>query len=244
MSDGISETDPKQVTLTKADVKKGTEIHKNFSMLTPSEPSATLGQGHEGKVSRVSIPVGESHSPVELAYKHYATEEAALHAFEMWKKLKAADVPVPPTFRLVQEDGKNTGVVMTDLTNGWQDILITSNRTKIHIISEVYKHSPSTVEKFRYLDGYDPEIRKSLEQQMKSIAEKTSANHIKLGDMDSISAVYSQTGELRLIISDMGSVATDTKSSPKDLYKYNYDTTTAIYEYLESARRVASYIAR
>ncbi len=197
-----------------------------------------LGEGAFGLVTRVSVPIKEGVS-LGLAYKETISEGNAAHALKAWLRLKSVGVPVPRTFRLVERDGKYTGILMTDLTHGWKDVVISSNPTKTMVIDKVNATHPSTIQGLAALDIEDPAFIEKLERQMRTIADKTARNKIGLEHTDVVFAVYKHTGELDLIISDMDNVRVDTHESYDSLFADNLDNVSRIKLHINEAQRLA-----
>lgn len=191
-------------TLIKANRGKRSTQRKNTQLQFSGKAEDYLGSGAYGFVTRVSMPIaGERY--LGLAYKK-TSEGYAANALRAWVGLKNAGLPVPETFRLVECDGVYTGILMTDLTNGWRDILISSNETNGTTIDRVNKFNPSVVKMLAAEDIKAPDFKRKIETQINAIAEKAAKNKIEFGHRDVVSAVYSYTGKLGLIISDMDNV--------------------------------------
>lgn len=135
---------------------------------------------------------------------------------------------------------------MTDLTRGWRDIYVTSNTGKLDMLTKVMALNPEIVRNFVRVDiadSRDP-LYEEILWQKKDIAEKTAEKAIRLPSMAAISAIFQSFGGLRLIISDMGGVVLDRNVSYEDLYKYNFDTVSAVNDWVEDAQKCARYLLR
>lgn len=227
-----------QVDLIKAKVEENTTIIKASNLLCSTSNDDYLGHGAYGVVTRVRVPIGDKKF-LELAYKKIGTEGRAASALRAWIRLRKASIPVPPTFRLVETDGKYTGVLMTDLTNGWKDILITSNPTKAMIIERVKTNSPSTVKGLAELDIDSPKFLTNLDNEIASIAQKAAGNKIKFAHNDVVSAVYTHTGMFGLIISDMDNVFVDVADPYENLLTNNYNYAQGVLLPIREAHRLA-----
>ena len=226
------------VELIKPNISKKITERREAKLHSSGKYKDYLGEGAFGFVTRVSVPIKEGVS-LGLAYKEIEFEGRAADALKAWLRLKSADVPVPRTFRLVEKDGRYTGILMTDLTHGWRDVLITSNLTKAMVIDQVNAAHPSTVQRLAELDIEDPEFVERLERQITAIADKTAKNKIGLEHADVVSAVYKHTGELDLIISDMDNVRVDMPESYDSLFANNLDRASRVKLYINDAHRLA-----
>lgn len=151
------------VELIKPNISKKITERREAKLHSSGKYEDYLGEGAFGFVTRVSVPIKEGVS-LGLAYKEIQSEGRAAHALKAWLRLKGAGVPVPRTFRLVEKEGRYTGILMTDLTHGWRDVLITSNPTKAMIIDRVNVTHPSTIERLAALDIEDPVFVEKLER--------------------------------------------------------------------------------
>ena len=228
----------KDVELIRPKIKKKTIEHRKAKLHKSGDVEDFLGNGAYGFVTRVNVPIKEGVS-LGLAYKEIGSEGRAADALRAWLRLKNAGVSVPPTFRLVEEGGKYTGILMTDLTHGWRDVFITSNATKIMVIDRVNEVSPSTVQSLAKLNLKDPELVEKLERQITEIADKTARNNIKIEFGDVVSAVYKHTGELDLIISDMDHVLVDRPEPYESLFANNLNCASRVKLPINEAHRLA-----
>lgn len=228
------------VELIKPNIRKKTTERRKTKLHSSGEYQDYLGEGAYGFVTRVNVPIKEGVS-LGLAYKEIQSEGRAADALKAWLKLKSAGVPVPRTFRLVERDGKYTGILMTDLTHGWKDVLIASNPTKAMVIDRVNATHPSTIQRLAQLDIEDPSFVEKLERQITSIADKTAKNKIALEHGDAVFAIYKHTGELDLVISDMDNVRVDSPESYDSLFANNLDRVSSVKLYVNEAHRLARY---
>ena len=134
----------KDYTLIKADTKRRRTVSKLRKMTTSSHPKDFMGMGAEGYITKVKLPFREG-SIDGLVYKEIGSEGQIANALREWVALKNAGLPVPNTFRIVEEDGVYKGILMSDLTRGGRDILISSNPTKEENVLRVLAKTPSTV---------------------------------------------------------------------------------------------------
>ena len=232
----MSEID--DVELIKPNINKRITERRKVTLHSSRKEEDYLGEGAFGFVSRVTVPIKEGVS-LGLAYKQIESEGRAANALKAWLRLKGAGVPAPHTFRLVEKDGIYTGILMTDLTHGWRDILISSNPTKAMVIDKVNATHPSTVQRLAALDIEDPAFVEKLERQIAAIADKTAKNKIGLESGDVVSAVYKHTGELDLIISDMDNVRVDSPESYGSLFANNLDRASLAKLLVNDAHRLA-----
>lgn len=226
------------VELIKPNISKRTTERREAKLHSSRKDEDYLGEGAFGFVTRVSVPIKEGVS-LGLAYKEIEYEGRAAHALKAWLRLKSAGVSVPRTFRLVEKEGRYTGILMTDLTHGWRDVLITSNPTKAMVIDRVNATHASTVQRFAEVDIEDPEFVERLERQIMAVADKTAKNKIALEHGDAVFAIYKHTGELDLIISDMDNVRVDSPESYDSLFANNLDRTSKVKFYINEAHRLA-----
>jgi len=235
----MSET--KDMGLIKASLQKKTTEKRRAKIHFSGEENDYLGHGAYSLVTRVSVPI-RSDKYLDLAYKE-TSEGHAAHALRAWLRLKKADLPIPQTFRLVEHDGVYTGILMTDLTNGWKDVFITSNPTKGMIIDKVNVVNPSTIDGLAALDLQNPEFIDNLDEQITSIASKAAKGKIRFEHTDAISAVYQHTGELKLIISDMDNVQVDRAEPYEVLFANNRSKGLGIRLPISEAHRIAKELS-
>lgn len=200
-----------------------------------------LGAGIEGRVSRVTVQIG-TREPKGFAYKQYYSELGVIYALKSWIALNGAGIPVPPTFRIVEDADRLTGVLMTDLTQGWKNILISSNDTKYHVLENVLALHPQTVEMFRKIDLHDPLYQDSMYQKLCHIAHNAAKHGIRFGAKDVVSAVFTQNGDMVPVISDMGNIVVDSCEPTGALFMNNFKNANAIIDFIADAQVIAKRI--
>lgn len=206
---------------------------------SPEEPGDFLGSGDESSVNRVNVRLGGRDIPNGLAYKEYRIGKDAEQAIIAWRKLKNADIPVPQTFRIVGKPGEYTGILMTDLSRGWKDILLSSNSTKIHVIDNVFKVSPETVKKLAQVDIDETIKNQNLEQLFKVMAEKMASAGIEIAHRDVSTIIFTEDGNLQPIISDMKNVLYDSKKPGELLAEINEQYLRGSIFWLREGQRLA-----
>ena len=222
----------KEITLIKPLPKRRTHTRESAHFDISKEEKDSLGGGHEGPgVERVTIPKGEKRQ-VNLAYKEYYSEGQGI------------GVPVPTTFRLVEHDGKYTGIAMTDLTRGWRDILITTNETKVHTVDMVFATHPETVRKMVAVDLKNEEWQAGIQEQLELISEITAQNRVEFSAHDVASAVFNEDGKVKVVISDMGSVFLESKKPYKELKQINLAALGTIKLMIGEAHRLCRDIVK
>lgn len=198
-----------------------------------------LGYGAESYVYRVSVPSAEGENQ-SFAYKEYRSDGDAVDALKSWIWLKHAGIQIPSTFKLVQKNGRYVGILMTDLTNGWQDILITSNETKAYVIDNVMARNPLNVKRFVDFDLEDPEYIADMDGKLRDIASRASLAGIKFARGDILSAIFKSNGTLEPIISDMGGInMTNLSENSLNYFDNNYEMVRSINLFISDAHRIA-----
>lgn len=232
----------RDVELIKARPNAGDIVRKRAEIHSDQGSAANyLGGGFEGYVTRVSVPI-RGNMVDGLAFKRFGSEGQAAHALKTWVKLRDAGLPVPSTYRLVQEDDRYAGILMTDLTNNWQDLFITTNRTKGYVVDQVHNSSPSTIDSFRALNLQDKQSWAEVEKEIATIAEQAARNRIEFDSGDVISAVYSSDKGIHLIISDMGNVRLDSNKPYEDLLVRNRRSISTIKLMITETQRLANEV--
>jgi len=206
--------------------------------LSPKENSF-LGGGAEASVNRVDVSVRNRSVPQGLAYKEYNVGKGAEQAIVAWRELKNAGVPVPQTFRIVGEPERYSGILMTDLTRGWRDILLTSNSTKVHVIENIWNVSPWTVEKLAQLDMKKVMEEQGIEKLFHEMAKKMANAKIEIIHADVVSIVFTEDGKLQPVISDMKNVFYQSQKPTETLAKINEQRLNDSILWLHEGQRLA-----
>lgn len=228
----------RNVVLIKADIKKSITVAKPSRFEFQHDRPDSLGRGEEGQVGHVRASIRER-SVGGLAFKEYHSEGRAAHALKSYVQLKKAGLPVPSTFRLVKEGERYSGILMTDLTKDWNDVLITSNQTKRFVIGNVFRNNSSTVKSLAEYDIENPERLQDLKARLSVIAITAAKHGIEFNAHDVLSAVYHADGNLEFIISDMGNVHLNSELPLQDLERRNTSSANGILLMISEAKAIA-----
>jgi hypothetical protein len=201
-----------------------------------------LGKGDEASVHRALVEIQGRHVPQGLAYKEYRVGRDAEQAIIAWRELKSAQAPVPPTFRIVGESGNYTGILMTDLTKGWHDILLSSNATKTHVLQNVYKISPQTVRDLAEVDVEKVMLAQKLKETFVQIAQRMAKAKIEIAHADVVSLIFTENGNVLPMISDMKNVVCNSSKSFEQLLTINRNHLSDSLLWLSEGKRIARKI--
>lgn len=216
-------------------------VSRPFILAFPHDRPDSLGRGEEAQVSHAQV-VLRNRTVEGFAFKEYHNEGRAVHALKSYIHLKQAGLPVPRTFRLVKEGERYSGILMSDLTKGWTDILITSNQTKQQVIGQVFRNHPATVELLARYDLQSPERLEALKARLLGIAKQATEYRIEFNAHDVLSAIFRSNGELEFMISDMGNVHLNSELTDNDLLRRNSGSALGILLMISEGQRIAKAI--
>lgn len=228
-------SDGKWLQFLKPNLTKKETTTSEARLVLGKEERDYLGKGAEGVITRAWAEK-ETRRIGGLAFKEYHSEGSAAHALKAWMYLKSAGIEVPTTFRLAKDGDRYIGILMDDLTNGWENILVTTNETKRYILENVYKTRPEVVESFINLKQAD--YLENIEKQIDDIAQKAAHNGIVFTGSDILSVVFDGK-DVKVIISDMGNVQFDTQGKYEDLLKENADTSSLLPVLVSQTQEIA-----
>lgn len=231
----------RNVDLIKVILRERTHLARPSTLEFLHDKPDSLGRGEEAQVAHASV-VLQDRTVDGFAFKEYHNEGRAVHALKSYAHLKQVGLPVPHTFRLVKEGQRYSGILMTDLTQGWKNVLITSNQTKAQVIGHVFRHHPETVYLLAEYDLHNPKRLEALKAQLVSIAEKAAEHKIEFNAHDVLSAIFRSDGALEFMISDMGNVHLNSELSEGDLIRRNIGSALSIILMISEAKRIANAI--
>ena len=231
----------RRVEMKLAVPKRSSHISRPYTLEFLDDRADSLGRGEEGQVTHAGV-VLKTRTVDGFAFKEYHNEGRALHAFKSFVFLKRAGLPVPGTFRLVKEGNRYSGILMTDLTEGWKNVLITSNQTKGYVVSKVFNHNPQTIQLLSRYNLENPEIQKELKDRLLQIAHNAAKQQIEFSADDVLSAIFHPDGEMEFIISDMGNVHLNSELEEEDLKRRNSACALSILLMISEAKRIATEI--
>lgn len=224
----------KRVNTFKANPKNGAIVEQSVTLFHYDDPIDFLGRGLE---SDAVVRVWVSGHP--YAYKQMENDTAIEHAFTIWQKLKLAGVSTPITYRMIEEKDRLTGLLMTDLTRDWQQLLISTNQTKLANLNQIKAVNPDLIKQFQSYDLQDPINQANFNQQVQTIAEQTANAGLFFNRRDITSATFDHTGNLRLILSDLGSIVSGVVRDQSLIQNHNRIALARFMDHLIDAQSFA-----
>lgn len=189
-----------------------------------SRRMGTVGAGGEGTLSRRHVYVGDRFRT--LVYKHLdvkrlvngdlvrQTEEEKLHhallVLEIYGRSKDAKLPVPPTYRLLQRNGKIEGFLITDLSDGRKNFVftvqnfveLTPDEQKTHRYKNPFKETPLKPRMKKHRQNFlaaDLSPTSPYLKQAIAIADKAAQAGILLDMTDGWMFVMNPKGEISIV---------------------------------------------
>ena len=189
-----------------------------------------LGEGYEGLVKRVTVYSQRApERGVIFASKLYKRRSFASNKenFDRYMLLKKSKLPTPRTFRS-REDGK--GALMTDLTNGGKNVVISSQDITAEEIARLYEQKPELMEQLSQGEDIFSVRQNKVTQNYR---RKATRANIRLG-RDTWFAIIKPDGAVEYITCDFSSVV---KSNDKKLVsKFNKNSIEGLRQRLQAVQ--------
>jgi hypothetical protein len=187
-----------------------------------------LGRGSEGYVSRVGV--FSSRAPekrVKLAYKQFHDEHSIYlpydQLFENYARIKEAGIPVPQTFRALDDE---KGLLITDLTEDGKNVVASSADLSPNKIALLYEREPNLMHQLS--NGED--IYSSRQKDIVAGYIDAAVNARLVMRADTWMAIIKPGGEVSYVACDMGQVSKfasphikDEKTILQKFNKYQFD---------------------
>lgn len=208
--------------------RKGSGESAALDLLLQNE--GRLGEGNIGSVRRLKLDRGEGKEPLYLAYKTFYSGKPSQSAIDNAMEIQSRMLHSPHgreyavgTLRYTEK-----GLLMTDLSEGGKNLVISSNDPENEINREarlIDKKNPEFIQNFIDSMGFFPEEKEmefdeNFRKKAKLIARETSEAHIWLEGDCTFFVVYPD-GSYKLHIVDLDNAKIKDDSSPDSIYSHN-----------------------